>query len=121
MSNLARELERKPIINSPQKQKQVQLQSTGKRKITSGERVLYFFTIIGVVFATYLIISTYASIYIINKDIHNLELSIKQQSASNEALELQVTELSAPDRILKIATENLGMTLDDKKVKVVQN
>ncbi|MCT8139030.1 cell division protein FtsL [Anaerobacillus sp. CMMVII] len=92
-----------------------------KSRITSGEKFLYFTTIIGVAFAAYLIISTYASIYITNSEIHALERSINNQVTNNEALQLQVTELSAPDRILQIATEQLGMTLNDKNVKVVQN
>jgi cell division protein FtsL len=82
---------------------------------------LYFTTLVGVVFATYLIISTYAAIYITNNEVHALERTIKNQTTNNEALQLQVTELSAPDRILKIATEKLGMTLNDKNVKVVKN
>lgn len=121
MSSLARQLERKRVVEAPDHQRQVNQETYKKRWITSGERFLYFATIIGLVLATYLIISNYASIYIVNNDIHTLQTSISTQAINNEALQLQVTELSAPDRILQIATEQLGMTLNDKNVTVVQN
>ncbi len=123
MSNLARQLERKKIAGDTQHQQRTKTLSekTSKHRITVGERFLYFATILGVVFATYFIISTYASIYIVNKEIHTLERTIAAQTTDNEALHLQVTELSAPDRILKIAKDKLGMELNDKNVKVVQN
>ncbi|RXI98109.1 cell division protein FtsL [Anaerobacillus alkaliphilus] len=118
MSNLARQFETKQnhTIST-----NVQNKPLRKNRITSGEKFLYFTTIFGIVFATYLVISTYASIYITNSEIHSLERSINEQITNNEALQLQVTELSAPDRILQIAKDQLGMTLNDKNVKVVQN
>ncbi len=118
MSNLARQLEtkHKHSISTSKETK-----TLTKSRITIGEKVLYFTTVIGLVFATYLVISTYADIYITNHEIHSLERSISEQTTNNEALQLQVTELSAPDRILQIATEQLGMVLNDKNVKVVQN
>lgn len=121
MSNLARQLERKRMLEIPDHQRQVHQETSKKRCITSGERFLCFTTIICLVLASYLIISNYASIYIINKDIHTLQTSINTQKTNNEALQLQVTELSDPDRIWGIATEQLGMTLNDKNVKVVRN
>ncbi len=120
MSNLARKLEKKQIQNLAQ-QKQLIPQLKTKFQITRGEKVLYFSTLVGVIFAAYLIISTYAAIYITNNEIHTLEQAVSSQVITNEALQLQVTELSAPDRILQIATETLGMTLNDKNVKVVKN
>jgi cell division protein FtsL len=121
MGNLARQLERKRIADIPDHQRQVQQEISKKLRITPGEKFLYLTTLIGVVFATYFIISMYASIYIVNKDIHSLESSISAQMLNNEALQLQVTELSDPNRILQIATNQLGMTLNDKNVKVIQN
>lgn len=121
MSSLARQLERKRIDKAPDHQRQVNQETSPRRRITSGERLLYFVTLIGLVLATYLVISNYAAIYIANNEIYSLQKSINTQTISNEALQLQVTELSAPERILEIATEELGMTLDDKNVKVVKN
>lgn len=122
MSNLARQLERKRV-HETQVQHEERIQQSIKRKFrfSKGEKFLYFSTIVGLFIATYFIISTFASIYVANSEIHSLEKSINIQNSSNEALRLQVTELSAPDRILQIAMEELGMTLDDKNVKVVKN
>lgn len=121
MSNLARQLERKRIVETTERNTEIRRKESSKRRIPVGERLLYFATLIGVVAACYFIISTYASIYITNKEIHQLETSITAQVTNNEALHLQVTELTAPDRILKIAKDELGMELNDKNVKVVQN
>lgn len=118
MSNLARQLEKKQINDVASKKQQNTIK---KKRLSNGEKFLYFSTIVGIVFATYLVISTYAAIYITNNEIHALEMSINNQVTNNEALQLQVTELSAPDRILQIAKEELGMTLNDKNVKVVKN
>lgn len=120
MSNLARKIERKHTFDTSQQQKHQKHPKVSNR-ISLGERSLYYATIVGVVFCAYLILSTYASVYMVNKDIHTFEAQIREQATNNEALQLQVRELSAPDRILFIATEKLGMTLDDKNVKVVQN
>ena len=124
MSNLARQLEQKKLIDRreiQEPQRQGQQFPIRKKPISKGEKTLYMLTLIGVVFATYLVLSAYASTYIANKEIHQLQTSINEQVQKNEALRLQVTELSAPDRILKIATEELGMTLNDQNVRVVRN
>ncbi|ADC48212.1 Divisome protein FtsL [Alkalihalophilus pseudofirmus OF4] len=92
-----------------------------RTKITLGEKIIasamavIAFALIG------LMLHNYASIYSLNKDVHQLQGTIAEQSQVNEGLSLQVVELSAPDRILDIATGELGMSLDDNKVKVVQN
>lgn len=92
-----------------------------KKRWTKLEAALFFkFMAIILAFVGF-IIANQAKIYSLDRDIYNLERQIAAQNQVNEALELQVIELSTPDRILKIATEQLGMTLDDNNVKVVQN
>ncbi|MGO4887881.1 cell division protein FtsL [Anaerobacillus sp. MEB173] len=118
MNNLAHKIQRQ------QKQKEqpvVQPQQNEQKKspITKGEKALYLLTILGIVFASYIILTNYASIYMANKDIQVLEATIAQQTSLNEGLQLQVVELAAPERILTIAKEQLGMNLDEKQVKVV--
>ena len=121
MSNLARQLNRRQIVETDQRGKQVVTHAPQKHGVTSFERLLGFISLVGFVFITCIIISTFASTYMVNREIQLLESSIYQQETVNEALSIQVTELSTPDRIVNIATEKLGMTLNDQNVKVVQN
>ncbi|WP_088104997.1 cell division protein FtsL [Halalkalibacter urbisdiaboli] len=92
-----------------------------RARVTKGEKAivgaiaLTLFLLIG------FIIHNYATIYELNRDVYRLETSINEQSQVNEGLSLQVVELSAPDRILQIATERLNMSLNDHQVKVVKN
>ncbi len=92
-----------------------------RSKITLGEKMIVVMMVGALFIALSMIIHSYASIYITNKEIYQLEAKIGEQAQKNAGLSLQVVELSAPDRILSIAYEELGMTLDDNKVKVVQN
>jgi cell division protein FtsL len=121
LSNLARQYQQpKHIDYKPEQKRQVQ----PKKKMTpftQGEKgiILLLFLITLVVVAY--IVSNYATAYSMNREIHILQGNIGQQVKVNDALSLQVIELSAPNRILHIASEKLGMTLDDNKVKVIQN
>ncbi|KMJ55442.1 cell division protein FtsL [Alkalihalophilus lindianensis] len=117
MSMVARQIQH-------QQQTEVKTKKVVRRhrsRITLGEKIIGL-TMTVVAFAMIgLMLHNYASIYTLNKDVHQLQGTISQQSQVNEGLSLQVVELSAPDRILDIATGELGMSLDDNKVKVVQN
>ncbi|WP_017727201.1 cell division protein FtsL [Halalkalibacterium ligniniphilum] len=110
-------------IGQEQEAKQVRRKSVRhiRKSITRGEQLIIGSMIVAAFFIFGLIIHNYASIYTVNNDIHQLESSIAQQTQVNDGLSLQVVELSRPERILHIATEKLGMTLDDEKVKVIQN
>lgn len=118
MGNLAHKYRQQIDQNQTQKRT---VRILKKNKFTNGEKGLFLlFFVILLVFVAFMI-SNQARIYSMERDIYKLEQKIGEQSLVNEALQLQVIELSAPDRILHIATEQLGMTLDDNKVKVVQN
>lgn len=109
------QLEEQPHVST--KRRRVRIRS----KITLGEKLIMFMMTIALFITLTVIVQQYASIYITNKEIYQLEREISLQTQKNEGLALQVTELSAPERILSLAYEKLGMTLDDNKVKVVQN
>ncbi|MFC0473073.1 cell division protein FtsL [Halalkalibacter kiskunsagensis] len=107
-----------------QEQRQIQTKTRVRRvrnPITVGEKAIAgLITFIAfIVFGV--IVHNYATLYTVNQEAYQLQQTINQQAQLNEGLTLQVVELSAPDRILHIAKEELGMTLDDNKVKVVQN
>ncbi|WP_209125469.1 cell division protein FtsL [Alkalihalobacillus sp. BA299] len=121
MSNLARQYQQQPKGIEDQQQKQSRSPKQRAFPITKGEKGLALLAVVAFSVVITMIIANYASAYSLNRDIHNLQRDIQQQSQVNDGLQLQVVELSAPDRILQIATEELGMSLDDNKVKVIQN
>ncbi|WP_158735456.1 cell division protein FtsL [Alteribacillus sp. YIM 98480] len=119
MDNLARQLQRqkqeKQVV-----QQQVQQHSI-QRKVTKGEKLIITGMLMAVILASLLVVTNYANIYAQEREISSLNHSINQQSDINKSLELEVSELSAPDRIMHYAKEELGMELNDDKVKVIQN
>lgn len=107
-----------------QQQRQVETKKRVRRipvQVTRGEKAIVIMMAVVTFLVLGAVVNNYASIYSTNQEVYQLEAVIQQQTQQNEGLSLQVVELSAPDRILDLASEQLGMTLDDNKVKVVQN
>ena len=73
-----------------------------------------------VCFGSVHIISNQASIYEVNKEIQDTKVTIQEQEKSNSDLTIQVNELSQYERIRDKAQE-LGLTLNDQNIKVVQD
>ena len=73
-----------------------------------------------VCFGSVHIISNQASIYQVNKEIQDTKVTVQEQEKSNSDLTIQVSELSQYERIRDKAQE-LGLTLNDQNVKVVQD
>ncbi|MCA0987975.1 cell division protein FtsL [Guptibacillus algicola] len=118
MSNLAYKYQQQ---HSEKQQVEVQKKAVyvQRGKITKGEKLLWMTLCIAVVAASIVMISNYASIYNINTSIQQVESKQQAQMKQNEELQVKVTELSAPDRIIDIAEEKLGMQLNDQNVEVI--
>lgn len=121
MSNLARKLQQEQQMQQEQKQK-----ITGKKQrkegffwLSPGEKVLGMVFCATVVFGAVNMISNHASIYEVNKDIQATSIQIQEQAKVNRELEMQIGELSTPERINAIAKQ-LGLKLNENNVKVVQ-
>ncbi|CAM3763520.1 cell division protein FtsL [Alkalicoccus chagannorensis] len=111
----------KQPLHSPQRRtqtvtKQVRVYKGG---ITYGEKILYLGSILILAALCFFVISNAAAVYSLNHEGQVLETSITEQQSANDALALQVTELSDPDRILTIAEQDLGMSLDSAQVQVL--
>lgn len=90
-----------------------------KGKVTLGEKVLYIaFAILLTVLSAKIITNQYA-LYTLNKDIQKTEAAITEQQTINNDLNAEVSELSRYERIWERASQ-LGLTLDENNVKVVQ-
>ncbi|MCK6256911.1 cell division protein FtsL [Fictibacillus sp. WQ 8-8] len=122
MSNLAYQTQRQYQQESKQKYVQQQAQPRIRTpRITKGEKFLWVFASLMLIAGAIFMVSNYASIYKVNSSIESVQSSINYENKVVDDYKQQVTELSAPDRILKIAKEKLGMTLNDKNVKVLEN
>ena len=117
MSNLARQV----MPQETHEKKQSIHIHKGKRRafITPGEKVLSLVFVLFVCFMAVKIISVQASIYDVNKDIQTTQQSIKEQDKANKDLKMQISELSRYERVWEKA-KGLGLKLDDKNVKVVE-
>lgn len=120
MSNVAYQIRER----REQRQEQVNKTSTviiEKGRITKGE--VFLLTFLALVFfaVSILVINNYATIHSLNREVHTLESEIENKQRINNDLKLQATELSEPDRIMKIAKEKLGLTLNENNVKVIGN
>jgi cell division protein FtsL len=121
MDNLAHRLQPKRKSQQVEKKEQVSLEQPKKFKITLGEKLLLIACSIILATLAVTVISKTAKIYTENREIQMLQTELDNQAKLNRDLQLQVTELSSPERIRKIAEEQLGMKLDSKKVKFVGN
>ncbi len=117
MANLARQLrqeQQEQTIVAPKKRiKQ-------KSWISPGEKILGITFGALVCFGSVHIISNQASIYQVNKEIQDTKVTVQEQEKSNSDLTIQVNELSQYERIRDKAQE-LGLTLNDQNIKVVQD
>lgn len=118
LSNLARSYQTQPIETSAQP-KPKRLREGRTSVITPGEKILLAAFAIMFCFFAVKIVSNEASIYQVNRELQVAEGVIDKQEKANTDLKIQVSELSAYDRILDKAKE-LGLNLKDKNVKVVE-
>ncbi|WP_071459351.1 cell division protein FtsL [Bacillus massilinigeriensis] len=117
MSNLARKLQ--------QEQQQTQHSAPKssvkiKSSVTLGEKVIAIAFGLMVCIGAAFIISKQAAIYEVNKEIQLSESAIEDQKKVNSDLSNQIDELNRYERIWAKAKE-LGLTLNEKNIKVVQD
>ncbi|MEC1179451.1 cell division protein FtsL [Metasolibacillus meyeri] len=112
-----------PVI-SPQPQQPEQQPSKkpnykkSKNFISKREKFLYMLFLIVVAIMAIAILHTQSKIQTTSMEIQQVEREISQVANQNVGFKVQVSELSAYERIMKRAQE-LGLTLNEKNVKVV--
>lgn len=110
-----------PTVSPQPPEKQPIKQQKPRRKsfvISKTEKTLYMLFVIIVAIMAVSILHTQSKIQTISIEIQQVEKEITTIANENVGLKVQVSELSAYDRILKIAQER-GLTLNEKNVKVV--
>jgi cell division protein FtsL len=109
-----------------QEQQQIQTVTAPKKKVkqrgwlSPGEKILGITFGALICFGSVHIISNQSSIYELNTEIQDTKNTIQVKEKSISDLNIQVSELSQYDRIKDKARE-LGLTLNDQNVKVVQD
>ncbi|MBY6036193.1 cell division protein FtsL [Fictibacillus nanhaiensis] len=117
MSNLAYQVHKQQIQTQSNPRP---IEQHGRKLFTKGEVVLWGMMGIVLVAGLVWLISLYASVYQATAKIETIQREISSESKIVEDYHLQVTELSNPERIMKIAKQQ-GFIFDDKNVKVVQD
>src|SRR5699024_1482435 len=75
-----------------------------KRKIlTKGEKIIYTFFSMVVLIAAIYIVSFASTTDGLNRDIQKIESEVQQHKVVNKDLAFEISELSKPERITKIA------------------
>ena len=117
MGNLAREYQQQQQIE--QTVKEQSKVNTKKYWLTPGEKIIGIAFAGLVCFGSIHLISNQAQIYKVNKEIQEVQTSIKEQQKTNNDLQVQVSELSTYERIWEKA-KKMGLELNENNVKVVQ-
>ncbi|WP_283152275.1 cell division protein FtsL [Guptibacillus hwajinpoensis] len=118
MSNLAYKYQQQQTQKRQVETKQ-QSVHVERGRITKGEKLLWMMLVLTFVAASIFMVSNYAKIYNLNTGLQQAEADQRAQVKQNEELQVKVTELSAPGRIVNIAEEKLGMELNDQNVEVI--
>lgn len=120
MGNLARNIQHQQQREVKEEiQKQQRTEKKSLLWLTPGEKVLGLAFAGMVCFGAIHIISNQSHIYQVNKQILQVQSSIKEQQKVNSDLNVQVSELSTYERILAKA-KKMGLVLNENNVKVVQ-
>lgn len=84
--------------------------------ITRGEKIIYSFLGLLLIFFCYNIVSFSSTTDTLNREIQSIEKEIELKQIQNENLTYEIKELSRPERIKAIA-EKHGLEIQDTKVK----
>lgn len=117
-TNQARNWQRDHVQPSRQQQTQKKIVVKVRKKswLTKGEKLIYAFFSTVLIMAGIYIVSFSSTTDTINRNVQTLEQQVQQQKLENENLLFEISELSKPERITKIAKEN-GLKIQDTKVK----
>jgi cell division protein FtsL len=119
VSNLAYQVQKQRVQTQTQRNPRP-IEAPARKLFTKGEVVIWGMMGIVLVAGLIWLISLYASVYQATAEIESIQKDIAVETKIVEDYNLQVAELSNPERIMKMAKEQ-GFIFDDKNVKVVQD
>ena len=89
-----------------------------KAKITTGERVLYFYATLAFFLMLGLKIFCGASIGEMKMNIEEIKYNIDQQEKKNESLTMKVNELTSFENVQKVV-EEMGLAYNNENIIVI--
>jgi cell division protein FtsL len=89
--------------------------------IPATEKLLYLFSIMIFVVISGVLISRVAESYENNYKMQEVKAQMESLTEQNKQLQLQISELSAPERITRIAKQELGMVPSESQVHLGQS
>lgn len=89
--------------------------------ISGREKMFYMFLLLFTIIIASTVISGYASITQSNYELQEVKQAINTVKQENEDLEMQIAELSSPERIINYAQEELGMSLEEDQIIVLSD
>ncbi|MGE5591862.1 MAG: cell division protein FtsL [Bacillota bacterium] len=107
----APELPRHKGVTAPVQPVSAQRPQPARRALRLGKQavVAYIAVLVVMVLGALLMVSQYSAMASVSYQIADMKKQIAAVDEQNEALEKQVAELKRPDRIMEIATTQLGM------------
>ncbi|RYM07268.1 cell division protein FtsL [Sporolactobacillus sp. THM7-7] len=90
-----------------------------RKRLTKGERWLWLFAGFVVFLLALGIVANQARLYMMSRDLQQLESKYDQQSRQLQQLKSEESTLSSPERIARFAEEELGLKLDIDNIKVL--
>lgn len=120
MGNLAHEIRRRneqQPKREPQIQPQPQIQPK-KKKITLGEKLIAVVFTGVFLYGSIHLVANAAEVDQLNRQIQDLEGSVKKEQEVISDLNIQISHLSKPERIWEIA-KKLGLQLNGDNVKTI--
>ncbi|GGK15635.1 hypothetical protein GCM10010965_05760 [Caldalkalibacillus thermarum] len=112
-------LSRQQHKQEPKQPSQHQPHPQGQSLLSSREKMLYLFAVLIVIAALSLLMARGALLTEMNYELQALERELEHLEENNAKLEVEVIQLSSPERILAIAQNELGMDMRERTVKVL--
>lgn len=122
MSQVARQLhveEGQTRYNPGRKVSQQTKTQPKPKRVTKGEKLLWTMGVAIMMALAIAIVSTQASIHAASGEVQELQSKIEKVQKTNRQLHVEVTKLSNPERIRRIAKEKLGLELNAENVKLL--
>ncbi len=88
-------------------------------RITALEKSIYILSVLTIIAVLTVLMTQQATIAQNNYELETYQNEIEHIEKLNANLETEVTALSAPERIIEIATSELGMQAEGAKVKIL--
>jgi cell division protein FtsL len=108
------------IYKKQQEQPQVTTQTVTRRiRITPGEKLLASLLLCGVVIGSVFLISNNATLYEVNGDIAEIEVTIKDKEKTNKELHMTIEELTKHESLTEVGKKQ-GLSFDANNIKPIE-